>query len=72
MCCEGVLAGRIRRELDVFRGSRHVVRNVYAHDFDPEQMRLLVTRLPDTMDRVARDLSAFADRLEDIAEEGDE
>ena len=49
-----------------------MVRNVYTYDFDPEQMRLLVTRLLDTMNRVARDLSAFADRLEDIAEEGDE
>ena len=62
-----VLSEDTRQKLDAFRGFRHVVRNVYTHDFDPEQMRLLIARLPATMDCIARDLSAFADRLEDIA-----
>jgi hypothetical protein len=52
------VAGRIRRELDAVCGFRHVVRDVHTHDVDPEQMRLLVARLPDTMDRVTRDIDS--------------
>jgi hypothetical protein len=44
-----------------------VVRNVYTFDFDPEQMALLIRRLPDARGRVHNDLSAFADTLERIA-----
>lgn len=64
-----VLSEATRKKLDAFRGFRHVVRNVYTHDFDPQQIGLLVERLPGTMDRVAEDLYAFANQLEDIAGE---
>jgi hypothetical protein len=64
-----VLASTTRTQLEAFRGFRHVVRNVYTFDFDPEQMALLIRRLPDVRERVHDDLSAFADTLERIAED---
>lgn len=66
-----VLSDPVRKKLDPYRGFRHVVRNVYTFDFDPEQMKLLMRRLPATMERVSEDLHAFADTLERIATESD-
>lgn len=42
-----VLSNPTRKKLDRYRGFRHVVRNVYAFEFDPEQIDLLVRHLPD-------------------------
>ncbi|NBB87690.1 MAG: antitoxin [Bacteroidetes bacterium] len=64
-----VLASDTRTQLEAFRGFRHVVRNGYTFEFDPEQMALLIRRLPDARRRVHDDLSAFADLLERIAED---
>lgn len=64
-----VFSSETRRRLDPYRGFRHVVRNVYTIDFDPEQMKPLVHRLPDVHGAVERELRAFADTLERIAED---
>jgi hypothetical protein len=62
-----VLSSDLRRRLESYRGFRHVVRNVYAIDFDPEQMTPLVRRLPAVRDDVLDELHTFADTLEDFA-----
>lgn len=62
-----VISDETRKKLDAYRGFRHVVRNVYTFDFDPDQLELLVRRLPETRDHVFQDLRAFADTLESIA-----
>ncbi len=62
-----VLSSEVRKRLDRYRGFRHVVRNVYAFEFDPEHINLLIKRLPDTADLVFRDLRAFADTLDRMA-----
>jgi len=59
-----VLSDEARKRLDRYRGFRHVVRNVYAFEFDPEQIDLLMKRLPDTAELVFTDLRAFADTLD--------
>jgi len=67
-----VLSDSSRKQLDRYRGFRHVVRNVYTFEFDPEQIDLLMKHLPDTTEQVRNDLSAFADTLERIARENEE
>ena len=62
-----VLSDGTRRKLDPYRGFRHVVRNVYTFDLDPEQMELLMRRLPEITKQVDCDLRTFADTLEHIA-----
>lgn len=62
-----VLSNEARKKLDQYRGFRHVVRNVYAFEFDPEQLDLLVKRLPDIAEVVFSDLRAFADTLDRMA-----
>jgi hypothetical protein len=64
-----VFSSDTRRRLDPYRGFRHVVRNVYTIDFDPDQMRPLVRRLPDVHGDVEDELLEFADTLEHIAED---
>ncbi|MFB6232148.1 MAG: hypothetical protein ABEL04_13440 [Salinibacter sp.] len=67
-----VLSSELRRRLEPYRGFRHVVRNVYAADFDPERMTPLVRRLPTVHGEVANELRAFSDTLERIADESTE
>jgi hypothetical protein len=50
--------------LDQYRGFRHVVRNVYAYNFDPAKVGQLVKDLPATTDAVTAELAAFARFLE--------
>ena len=62
-----VLSDDARKKLDRYRGFRHVVRNAHAFEFDPEQINLLVKRLPNTADLVFKDLRAFTDTLDRMA-----
>jgi hypothetical protein len=64
-----VLAIATRNDLDRYRGFRHVVRNVYAFNLDPRQVGLLVDALSATVGMVAADLGAFADWLENVADD---
>jgi hypothetical protein len=43
-----------------------VVRNVYTFKLDPEQVDLLVKRLPTMMSLARQELLAFADFLEEL------
>ena len=61
-----VLSQETRERLDRYRGFRHVVRNVYTYNLDPEQIGMLVKQLAPTMARVSQDLAAFADFLEQM------
>ena len=62
-----VLQAQTREKLNRYRGFRHVVRNIYTFDLDPEQVELLVKHLQPTMELVSQDLLKFADFLEQLA-----
>lgn len=64
-----VLSPQARDRLDRYRGFRHVVRNVYTFSLDPEQIEVLIRKLPATMEQIHRELQAFADFLELLADE---
>jgi hypothetical protein len=61
-----VLSQETRERLDRYRGFRHVVRNVYTYNLDPEQIGVLVRQLAPTMASVSQELAAFADFLEQM------
>lgn len=63
-----VISGEVRRQLGPYRGFRHVVRNVYAVELDPDQIEPLLRRLPTMSTTIIDELEAFADTLEHIAE----
>jgi HepT-like protein len=52
------------RRLDELRRFRHVVRNVYTHKFNPENIEKLIGYASDGFERLRAELSAFADFLE--------
>lgn len=56
--------------LDEYRRFRHVVRNVYAFELDPERIAELVTDLKPAVERVRGELEAFAAFLDGLAREG--
>ena len=49
---------------DEFRRFRHLVRNVYTTNFDPEKMARLMETLPEWWPQLHAELLAFADYLE--------
>ncbi len=61
------ISSESRELLDRYRGFRHVVRNVYTFNLDPEQIELLINHLQQTMTQITKELSAFADWLEQLA-----
>ena len=56
-----------RRQLDEYRGFRHIVRNVYAFNLRPSRLNELVNDAPDCFANLTSDLMAFADFLEKTA-----
>jgi len=50
--------------LNEYRGFRHVVRNVYTVNFDPQKIRKLVVEAPEMFNKVREELLAFSDFLE--------
>lgn len=62
-----VISRSTYEQLDPYRGFRHVVRNVYAYNFDPTKVQRLVADLPVVFEQVQAELLAFADFLEQRA-----
>lgn len=56
--------------LDEYRRFRHVVRNVYAFELDPDRVGELVTDLRPAFARIRGELEAFAAFLDSLAQEG--
>ena len=52
--------------LSEYLAFRHVVRNVYAFQFDPVRVERLVNGLPSVMSKVKADLESFASFLEQV------
>ena len=63
-----VISPGLRDQLDRYRGFRHVVRNVYTFNLDPEQIEILIRHLPETVKQLHQELLAFADFLENLSE----
>lgn len=53
--------------LDEVRRFRHLVRNVYTFNLDPEKMESILTYLPDLFQKIKAELLSFADFLEELA-----
>ena len=59
-----VISGETRAALDEYRGSRHIVRNVYTFKFDPIKVQRLIEKAPRVFSQMRAELLAFANFLE--------
>ena len=66
-----VISTDLRDRLDKYRGFRHVVRNVYTFNLDPQLLQILVEDLPSTFALLEKSLINFADTLEAMGAEED-
>ena len=64
-----VLSAETIQTLDEYRRFRHVVRNVYAFEFDATRLEPLIEKLRSSFTEVQRELLTFADFLEQLADE---
>ena len=62
-----VLSASTGLALDEYLRFRHVVRNIYAFQFDKERLGKLVAELSPCFEGLSRELLAFVDFLEKIA-----
>jgi hypothetical protein len=63
----GVISEEVATTLDQFRRFRHLVRNVYSMNLDPEKISGLVSSLPALWQQLRAELSSFADFVDDLA-----
>lgn len=54
--------------LDEFRRFRHLVRNVYTINLDPERLEALIRKIPQLWRTIELELNAFADFLDDLSQ----
>ena len=59
-----VISEAVCRQLDEYRGFRHVVRNIYTFQFDPAKVSKLVGGAPELFWQARAELLAFAKFLE--------
>jgi len=59
-----VISQELRDRLDEYRAFRHIVRNVYAHNFRADRIKELMEKVEETFSDVEGELMAFCSFLE--------
>lgn len=59
-----VISNDTGTKLDEFRRFRHIVRNVYTHNFDPAKMGVLISSAENLFDQLSAEIMAFIAFLE--------
>jgi hypothetical protein len=62
-----VISAESAAALDEFRRFRHLVRNIYTFNLDPDKMVSLVTVLPSLFSQIKAELLGFSNFLEELA-----
>lgn len=65
-----LLSDRSHKQLGDYLGFRHVFRNAYGYQLDPERLCELIKRLPDMVQALQEDFSGFEAFLRGVAEAG--
>jgi hypothetical protein len=55
-----VISEETRKQLDTYRGFRHVVRNVYTYHISPDKMKPLAKGIRQVFKQVEKELTAFS------------
>ncbi len=59
-----VISQDLREELDKYRAFRHMVRNIYAHNFKIDKMKDLMENIDKVLNKIEEDLQMFCEFLE--------
>jgi len=59
-----VISKETKGKLDELRGFRHVFRNMYGFNLDPEKLRALLTKLPAISSAAKKDLAKFFQQMD--------
>jgi hypothetical protein len=62
------LSAEAANAIDEFLRFRHIVRNIYTFEFDPDRIEHLVQHLRPSLEQVQIELLAFAEFLEQLAQ----
>lgn len=67
-----VLSPESVEKLDEFLAFRHLVRNLYTFNLNPDRLHELLTRLPNAWQTARADIEAFRDLLEQAASDSNQ
>ena len=59
-----VISQDLREELDKYRAFRHIVRNIYAHNFRIDKIKDLIGNIDKILDKLEENLQIFCEFLE--------
>ena len=59
-----VISQDLREELDKYRAFRHIVRNIYAHNFRIDKIKDLMANIDKVLNKLEENLQAFCEFLE--------
>ena len=59
-----IISKELEKQLDEYRGFRHVVRNVYSYNFKPENIERLVVNVAPITENLKLHINAFIDFLQ--------
>ncbi len=61
-----VISCKLKNDLQDYRSFRHLVRNIYTYNINPEKIKPLVQKLPSLLKGVDKDLKLFSKFLQTI------
>lgn len=64
-----VISEKLQRELEDFLAFRHVVRNIYGYELDPERMDRLLDKYPLTWETFRSEMARFIEWMRQLAAE---
>ncbi|KIH75468.1 hypothetical protein SAMN05660860_03269 [Geoalkalibacter ferrihydriticus] len=64
-----VISEDLKKNFEMYRGFRHVVRNVYTYHMKPEKIEPLVKKLPSVFTTAEKEIQAFVDFMKNRADE---
>ena len=58
-----VISNKLRDDLQDYRGFRHLIRNIYTYNVNPEKIKPLIEKLPLLLKNIKKELRLFSDFL---------
>ena len=60
-----VISNKLKDDLQDYRSFRHLIRNIYTYNVNPEKIKPLIKKLPLLLKNIKKELKLFADFLQE-------
>jgi hypothetical protein len=60
-----VISDKLKNDLQDYRSFRHLIRNIYTYNVNPEKIRPLIQKLPLLLEDIEKELKLFTEFLQE-------